>query len=208
MIPNSVTSIGYSAFSFCISLTSVSLPSAITSIEDSVFYYCNSLSSIYSFAAIAPKINSNIFDSIASNAVINIVPGATGYNALPWSKFTQKTMALPVTSIEVTTLPIKTKYFVGDSLNITGIAVTATYDGDVKSQRMVTEANVSGFNSSSPVEGQILTVSIDGKTTTFNVDILAQPTETASTGNLAAGKLCTSSKQYYPAGFYEPEQNH
>ena len=45
-IPNSVTSIGNSAFSDCSSLTSVTIPNSVTSIGDEAFYYCTSLTSI------------------------------------------------------------------------------------------------------------------------------------------------------------------
>ena len=45
-IPNSVTSIGIYAFCFCRSLTSITIPNSITSIGDYAFYYCGSLTSI------------------------------------------------------------------------------------------------------------------------------------------------------------------
>ena len=46
IIPNSVTSIGGSAFRDCSGLTSVAIPNSITSIGDSAFYYCTGLTSI------------------------------------------------------------------------------------------------------------------------------------------------------------------
>ena len=46
VIPSSVTSIGYSAFSGCTSLSSIIIPSSVTSIGSSAFYSCTSLSSI------------------------------------------------------------------------------------------------------------------------------------------------------------------
>ena len=45
-IPDSVTSIGESAFADCDSLTSISIPDSVTSIGDSAFYSCNSLASV------------------------------------------------------------------------------------------------------------------------------------------------------------------
>ena len=45
-IPNSVTSIGKSAFSGCSSITSVVIPDSVTSIGESAFTYCDSLTSI------------------------------------------------------------------------------------------------------------------------------------------------------------------
>ena len=45
-IPNSVTSIGSSAFSGCSRLTSVEIPNSLTSIGDYAFYGCSSLTSV------------------------------------------------------------------------------------------------------------------------------------------------------------------
>lgn len=45
-IPDSVTSIGSSAFYNCTSLTSVTIPDSVTSIGDSVFAHCTSLTSV------------------------------------------------------------------------------------------------------------------------------------------------------------------
>ncbi len=42
-IPDSVTSIGNSAFSYCSSLTSITIPNSVTSIGECAFYYCRSL---------------------------------------------------------------------------------------------------------------------------------------------------------------------
>ena len=46
-IPNSVTSIGDSAFSFCNNLTAIHIPDSVTSIGDRAFGYCNNLTSIH-----------------------------------------------------------------------------------------------------------------------------------------------------------------
>lgn len=46
IIPNSVISIGSSAFSGCSDLTSIKIPNSVTSIGGSAFYGCNNLASI------------------------------------------------------------------------------------------------------------------------------------------------------------------
>ena len=46
VIPNSVTSIGYSAFYGCSRLTSVTIPNSVTSIGNSAFYGCSRLTSV------------------------------------------------------------------------------------------------------------------------------------------------------------------
>lgn len=45
-IPDSVTSIGYSAFRYCTSLTSVTIGDGVTSIGDNAFSWCTSLKNI------------------------------------------------------------------------------------------------------------------------------------------------------------------
>ena len=45
-IPDSVTSIGRFAFSYCFNLTSITIPDAVTSIGNYSFYHCSSLASI------------------------------------------------------------------------------------------------------------------------------------------------------------------
>ena len=46
IIPNSVTSIGDRAFSYCFGLTSIEIPNSVTSIGNSAFYSCDGLTSI------------------------------------------------------------------------------------------------------------------------------------------------------------------
>ena len=46
IIPNSVTSIGERAFSYCSGLNSITIPNSVTSIGDDAFSYCSGLNSI------------------------------------------------------------------------------------------------------------------------------------------------------------------
>ena len=46
IIPDSVTTIGGSAFSYCYGLTSVTIPDSVTTIGDYAFYYCTGLTSV------------------------------------------------------------------------------------------------------------------------------------------------------------------
>ena len=41
-LPDGLTSIGYEAFGYCPSLTSVTIPNSVTSIGEYAFYYCTS----------------------------------------------------------------------------------------------------------------------------------------------------------------------
>ena len=46
VIPNSVTSIGTNAFSFCSGLKTVTIPNSVTDIGDEAFYYCTGLTEV------------------------------------------------------------------------------------------------------------------------------------------------------------------
>ncbi|MDR1127666.1 MAG: bacterial Ig-like domain-containing protein [Treponema sp.] len=61
-------------------------------------------------------------------------------------------------------------YELGETLNISGLVVTGTYaDGTTKAET-VSLSNISGYNANT-VGQQTLTVTIDGKTTTFTITV-------------------------------------
>jgi len=76
-------------------------------------------------------------------------------------------------SIEITKLPNKLSYFTEETLDLTGLEVTGTYNNGNKKIETITTDNISGYDSSNPEEGQLVTVNVDGKQTTFSVDIIA-----------------------------------
>jgi len=77
-----------------------------------------------------------------------------------------------LSSIEITTPADKLSYIVGDALDITGLVVTGHYSDDSIQVEIITADNVSGFDSSAPMAGQILTITVGGETTTYTIDII------------------------------------
>ncbi len=83
-------------------------------------------------------------------------------------------------SIEITTSPTKTSFFVGEELDITGLVVEGIYvtlseDGEIPAGRKeitITKENIIGFDSSLPVGEQILTIDFNGFTATYTIEIL------------------------------------
>ena len=75
-IPNSVTSIGNSAFYGCSAFTSLEIPNGVTSIGNMAFSSCSSLKIIKCYAENVPTAGSGVFKSCHSNMVI-YVPSAS-----------------------------------------------------------------------------------------------------------------------------------
>ena len=82
IIPNSVTSIGSSAFSGRSSLTSITIPESVTSIEDAAFEECSSLTSV-TIGNSVTSIGSSAFSWCSSLTSITIPSSVTSieYNA-------------------------------------------------------------------------------------------------------------------------------
>jgi len=79
-----------------------------------------------------------------------------------------------LSSIIVTTLPTKTAYLEGkDSLDLTGGKLTLYYDNNTTSVIELSDASITGFDNTS-TGSQTLTVSYNGKTTSFNITIQAK----------------------------------
>ncbi|PUB08339.1 LamG-like jellyroll fold domain-containing protein [Paenisporosarcina sp. OV554] len=83
-----------------------------------------------------------------------------------------ETSNVKLQSIEITKPPTKLNYLHGDWFNIEGLIVTGTYSDGTTKEEKVTVDNITGFNSSILKEGQQVTVTLGGKTASFNVNIL------------------------------------
>jgi hypothetical protein len=78
-IPASVTSIGGYAFIDCTTLTAITIPNSVTSIGDLAFSGCTNLTAAY-FKGNAPSVGIYVFNA-DSNVTVYYLPGTTGWGA-------------------------------------------------------------------------------------------------------------------------------
>lgn len=83
-------------------------------------------------------------------------------------------------TISVNSIAHKTEYQTGEALDVTDLTIEAVYSDGRKQTVPVTANMVSGFDSTSAAENQILTIRYEGQTTTYTVKITGsqQPGET------------------------------
>ncbi|EKT4550057.1 leucine-rich repeat domain-containing protein [Flavobacterium psychrophilum] len=89
-IPNSVNSIDDFAFTRCTSLRSVTIPNSVTSMGDYAFRKCSSLTTVNCHITIPLVINANAFSNVTqSNCALNVPPGTeAAYKAAAvWKDF-------------------------------------------------------------------------------------------------------------------------
>ena len=97
------------------------------------------------------------------------------------------TKTVAVSEIKVNA-PTKTVYDLGESLDTTGMTVTASYEDGTEDVVDLSKVIVTGFDSSKVAEKQTVTVKYAGKTATFDVEIRNLTLENAKT---AASKEIT-----------------
>jgi len=126
-IPNSVTSIGDSAFRYCTSLTSVTIPNSVTSIDDSAFWGCDNLTSVTIGDSIT-NISDYTFYDCTSLTSITIPDGVKSLGSFAFSRCTSLTSITIPTS--VTSIG---DHVFGECTNLTSVtiptSVTSIGDG-------------------------------------------------------------------------------
>ena len=88
IIPNSVTSIGESAFEDCESLGSVTIPNSVTEIGKAAFYHCNHLTSVYCKSTTPPTLgSSSAFNSNGYNRKIYVPLASVNIYKTQWNSY-------------------------------------------------------------------------------------------------------------------------
>lgn len=137
------------------------------------------------FTGVLPITTANIsgFDSseTADDQVVTVT-----YAGLT-DTFTVDIIEPQLESIAVTSLPAKTTYYVGDSLELNGLEVIGTLEDDSTEELTITLDNISGFDSSAAAADQVVTVTYADLTDTFTVDIITAPVYYTVTYNANGG---------------------
>ena len=89
-IPNSVSYIDYEAFRYCDGLTTITIPNSVTSIGGYAFYGCSGLTSMTIFANNPPIIGDDVFYNVNKSIPVYVPCGTSNIyqNAEGWSEFT------------------------------------------------------------------------------------------------------------------------
>lgn len=97
----------------------------------------------------------------------------SAYNQPPHVGFylSEDLFANEIVDLEITNLPEKTTYSVGETFEKTGMVVTALYNNDEYPSKIISDYTISGFNSMSAESNQTITVSYRGLSETFTVEI-------------------------------------
>ena len=120
ILPNSLRSIGESAFYGCSGLTELTLPNSVTSIRHDAFYGCSGLAKITSLAEIPPVCGSGVFDRVnKTNCELIVLEGSVAAytQAKGWKEFSN---IRGFSGVEVTVAEGNTIRAIGNQIEISG----------------------------------------------------------------------------------------
>lgn len=199
-IPSSVQRIGDDAFIGCETLEKVTLNEGLLSIGKRTFIDCPKLLEIC-----IPKSVVTIADDEWGHA-FDLATTIYGYRnsvaqtyAIEWGNEFIPLDLTELVAISVYTLPNKTIYYIGDSLNTSGLVLRLTY-GDGSTETVSSGFTTSGFSSTS-VGTKTITVEYGGKTTTFSVTVNTPSVSLSSTStSMTVGDTVTLTATTTPSG--------
>ena len=108
-----------------------------------------------------------------------------------------------LSSISVNSTNHKTVYQVGEPLDVTGLTIEALMSDGSTMISPVTAGMVSGFNSAAAVANQVLTITYQGKTTTYTISVQAPPEPPAKTFRVTVQESYASNSG---AGLYPKDE--
>lgn len=183
-IENGMTEIPARCFAGCNKITEISIPSSVVSIGERAFAE-TSLVNVEISDGVQTIGNSAFFSTQLTNVFIPKSVTSIGENAFRTSVVTNITLGkkeneisgspwgasgtitwVQATRLEVTHMPTKTKYLVGETFDSTGLIITAYYNDNTSEQ-------VTGYTLSSPdmsaYGSKTVTVTFDEKTVDFSI---------------------------------------
>ena len=161
-IPASVTSIGESAFSGT-SLKNLEIPNGVQTIGKAAFSNTR-LASV----SVPSSVTTIGEDAFVAQATTNVTldKKTNEISGSPWGATGTITWLIRATRLEVTHMPTKTRYFIGEAFDSTGLIITAYYNDNTSEQ-------VTGYTLSSPdmsaYGSKTVTVTFDEKTVDFSI---------------------------------------
>lgn len=161
-IPESVTSIGESAFSGT-SLKNLEIPNGVQTIGKAAFSNTRLVS-----VSVPASVTTIGEDAFVAQATTNVTLNkkTNEISGSPWGATGTITWLIRATRLEVTHMPTKARYFVGETFDSTGLLITAYYNDNTSEQ-------VTGYTLSSPdmsaYGNKTVTVTFDEKTVDFSI---------------------------------------
>lgn len=149
-----------------------------------------------SAAAVANQVLTITYQGKTTTYTVTIQDNSTTPPVTPPEKPT-------VSSIQVKSTAHKTVYQVGEPLDVTGLTIEALMSDSSTMISPVTAGMVSGFDSAAAVENQVLTITYQGKTTTYTISVQAPPEPPAKTFRVTVQESYASNSG---AGLYPKDE--
>ena len=187
-LENGITRIPAYCFSSCSKITEITIPASVTSIEESAFSdtslknleIANGVKFIWKLAfsntqlvnvlipASVIKIDKNAFSTkattnIALNKKTNEISGS------PWGATGTITWLVRVEKLEITHMPSKVKYLIGEAFDSTGLVVTAYYNNNTSELVPIRSIDSSFPNILTKRGNNTITFEFDEQSASFDV---------------------------------------